>query len=173
MVLIVVMGVSGSGKTTMASALAQRLSLPFVEGDSLHPAENIRKMSAGIALTDDDRWPWLQKIGETLASSDLEGGLVVSCSALKRIYRDHLRSAAGVPILFIYMDGSRQLLQSRMAARSEHFMPSSLLESQLNTIEPPNEDESAIRIDCAWPLEKALDQATEFISSRIEAHPRP
>ena len=141
---VVVMGVSGSGKTTVGAALADALGLRFVDGDALHPAANVAKMAAGIPLDDADRAPWLDAVGAVLAA----GPVVVACSALKRVYRDRLRAAA--PDLdLVFLDGSRELLASRMAARPGHFMPASLLDSQLATLEPPTADEHPVTVDVA------------------------
>src|SRR6202012_3554777 len=140
--LIVVMGVAGSGKTTIASALAERLGVPFVEGDSLHPAANVKKMASGQPLTDEDRWPWLRAIGERMEVERATGhGVVVDCSALKRYYRDCLRSEVHGKMHFILLDGSRQLISDRMKKRKGHFMPPALLDSQFATLEPPTPDE--------------------------------
>lgn len=144
---VVVMGVSGSGKTTVGAALADALGLPFVDGDSLHPAANVAKMAAGIPLDDADRAPWLDAVGEVLAS----GPVVVACSALKRAYRDRLRAAAP-RLQLVFLDGSRALLASRMVARPGHFMPASLLDSQLDTLERPSADEGALSADIAAPV---------------------
>ncbi|WP_309710157.1 gluconokinase [Pseudolysinimonas sp.] len=140
---VVVMGVSGTGKTTIARALAEAINLPFVEGDDLHPDANIAKMAAGIPLTDLDRAPWLDRIAVELVRP-----VVVTCSALKRSYRDRLRVAAP-DLVLVYLHGSPQLLASRMAQRDGHFMPTSLLQSQLATLEEPASDEDAIAVDVA------------------------
>jgi len=143
---VVVMGVSGSGKTTVGAALAHALGLPFVDGDSLHPAANVAKMAAGIPLDDADRAPWLDAIGAVLAA----GPVVVACSALKRAYRDRLRAAAP-ELRLVFLDGSPSLLASRMAARPGHFMPTTLLDSQLATLERPEPDEHALTADIVEP----------------------
>lgn len=141
---IVVMGVSGSGKSTVGQLLATALALSFVDGDDLHPAENKRKMAAGIALNDLDRAPWLDAIAEVLA----RGSVVVACSALRRRYRDRLRAA--VPELrLVYLRGSRELLSERISGRKHHFMPVTLLDSQLATLEEPGAEESALTVDVA------------------------
>jgi gluconokinase len=145
---IVVMGVSGCGKTSVAEGLAAALTAAFIEGDSLHPAANVEKMSKGIPLTDDDRWPWLDTIGRAMAET-LQGGksVVVSCSALKASYRDRLRQAAGGSLAFLFLKGSRELLMDRMAARRGHFMPVSLLDSQLATLEDPSQEPGVVTVD--------------------------
>ncbi|WP_429818334.1 gluconokinase [Ensifer sp. B1-9] len=142
---IVVMGVSGTGKTSVGEAIAAACGYRFVEGDALHPEENIRKMSAGIPLTDADRWPWLKEIGRQLASGDAP--LVVSCSALKRSYRDLLRESAGKPIAFVYLHGDRDVLTGRMQRRTGHFMPASLLDTQLATLEDPVGEPLTVTVD--------------------------
>jgi gluconokinase len=145
--LYVVMGVSGSGKTAIGSALARSLGVEFVEGDDCHPLENVRRMASGIALTDEDRAPWLRSIAARLRTAKGAGlGLVVSCSALKRSYRDALRAEAG-ELRFIFLNGPRPLIAERLAGRSGHFMPSSLLDSQFTALDEPSPDEDAWECD--------------------------
>ena len=142
--LFIVMGVSGSGKTTIGARLARALGSEFVEGDDLHPPENVKRMTAGIPLTDDDRRGWLLAIAARLREAKRARiGLVVSCSALKRSYRDLLRSVGETEVRFVYLAGSRALLAERLAQRRGHFMPPSLLESQLSILEEPSPDEGA------------------------------
>ena len=142
--LYVIMGVCGAGKSLIGAKLARALDVEFVEGDSLHPPENVRRMAAGIPLTDDDRHGWLLAIAARLRDAKRAGaGLVISCSALKRRYRDLLRSAGDPAVRFVYLAGSRALLAERMANRRGHFMPPSLLDSQLATLEEPSPDEQA------------------------------
>src|SRR6267143_863097 len=142
--LYVIMGGSGSGKSLIGAMFARALDVEFVEGDDLHPPENVRRMAAGIPLTDDNRRGWLTKIADRLRDAKRAGrGLVVSCSALKRIYRDLLRSVAAADLRFVYLAGSRELLAERLANRRGHFMPPSLLESQLAILEEPSPDEHA------------------------------
>jgi gluconokinase len=151
------MGVSGSGKSSVGARLGQRLGLPFRDADEFHPAANIAKMTSGIPLTDDDRWPWLDAIGKALGAAD--GGMVVACSALRRIYRDRLTTTAGRPVLFVLLSGSRQTIGGRMGGRKGHFMPPSLLDSQFATLEPPSPDELAVSISVEPPLEAVVDAA--------------
>jgi gluconokinase len=145
--LVVVMGVSGSGKTTVGEEVARRLGVVYGEADDFHPRRNVEKMESGIPLDDQDRAPWLAAIGAWLAEHD-ELGAVATCSALKRAYRDTLRRAAPGTV-FLHLQGSRDLLAERMSARQGHFMPSSLLESQLDTLEPLQPDEDGIALDVA------------------------
>ena len=156
---IVVMGVSGCGKSSLGAALADRLDLPFHEGDALHPPANVAKMASGTPLSDDDRWPWLDRVAKVLHD---EGAAVVSCSALKRRYRDHIRSGAGGSVQFIHLWGSRDLLAARMAARPDHYMPVSLLDSQLATLEPPGPDE-ALTLDIAATPAVLLAAALDYL----------
>jgi gluconokinase len=142
--LYVIMGVSGSGKSLIGAMFARALDVEFVEGDDLHPPDNVERMAAGIPLTDNDRQGWLMAIAARLREAKRAGvGLVVSCSALKRIYRDLVRSVAAADVRFVYLAGSRELLAERMASRRGHFMPPSLLESQLAILEEPSPDEHA------------------------------
>ena len=156
----IVMGVSSCGKTTVGEELAKRLGVGFIEGDKLHPAANVIKMSAGVALTDEDRWPWLAEVGKALAGTR---GLIGSCSALKKIYRQRIIEAAGRPVAFVFLDGSRELLEKRIAARKGHFMPPSLLDSQLKTLEPPGADEWAVRLDIAQHVDEIVAEAAAFL----------
>jgi carbohydrate kinase (thermoresistant glucokinase family) len=144
----VIMGVAGSGKSVIGEQLARALDVPFVEGDDLHSSANKRRMAAGIPLTDDDRHGWLLAIAARLREAQRTGtGLVATCSALKRGYRDLLRSAGAADAQFVYLAGPRDLIAERLAQRQGHFMPLSLLESQFTTLEEPAPDESAWKID--------------------------
>ena len=147
--IFVVMGVSGCGKSTVGARLAEVLNLPFLEGDVLHPERNVARMAAGVALSDEDREGWLQALAERLRQAHLAGqGMVLSCSALKRAYRDILRS--GAPGLrFVYLHGEHALLAARMAARTGHYMPLSFLDRQLATLEPPGVDENVLAFEVA------------------------
>jgi gluconokinase len=141
---VIVMGVSGSGKSTTGALLAERLHCPFLEGDSFHDAAAVEKMRSGVPLTDDDRWPWLDRIGAALNAAIAENGLAVAaCSALRRSYRDRLRARIDVPTRFVLLDNDRDEIMRRMALRAGHYMPASLLESQLATLERPTADEPA------------------------------
>lgn len=144
---IVVMGVSGCGKSSVGLALAEALGARFIDGDDLHPEANKAKMAAGIPLNDDDRWPWLDLVGEALAESNT----VVACSALKRVYRERILAAAP-GTFFVHLHGTRELLAQRMNARPNHFMPVSLLDSQLNTLELLGADEPGVMLDIALPI---------------------
>ena len=147
------MGVSGCGKSTVGRALADALGVEFVEGDELHPPENVARMAAGMALTDAHRQGWLQTISHRLHDARTAGrGLVVSCSALKRIYRDLLRSGAS-DLRFVHLHGTADLLARRLASRRDHYMPASLLQSQLETLEAPGPDEAALTVDIAPPAQ--------------------
>jgi carbohydrate kinase (thermoresistant glucokinase family) len=153
-VTIVVMGVSGCGKSTVGRALAVALGLPFIEGDELHPPRNVALMASGTPLTDEDRLDWLHAVAAALAAA-ADTGAVVACSALKRSYRDLLRT--GAPALrFVHLTADPALLAERMRRRSGHYMPASLLQSQLDILEPPQADEAAITLDVAATPEQVL-----------------
>jgi gluconokinase len=155
--VIVVMGVSGCGKSTVGAALAAALGLEFVEGDAYHSAANVERMAAGIALTDTDRAGWLRALAAHIAQA-APRGVVVSCSALKRSYRDVLRGGCAA-LRFVWLDLSRAELEARMARRTGHYMPASLLDSQLVTLEPPQPDEDAIRVDGTRPAAALVAEA--------------
>ena len=157
------MGVSGCGKSTVGALLAQLLRCEFLEGDSLHPARNVARMAAGVALTDADRRDWLQALAQHLkAAHDADQGLVVSCSALKRSYRDGLRSASA-GLAFVHLHCGPALLGQRLAARTGHYMPASLLASQLETLEAPADDEHAITLDAHLAPELIASQAASWL----------
>lgn len=151
---IVVMGVSGSGKSTVGAALAQRLRVPFADADDFHPPANIAKMTAGEPLNDDDRYPWLEAIGEWLAQHG-DGG-VMSCSALKRKYRDQLRRRCP-DVEFLHLSGTPEVIGRRQASRPGHFMPASLLASQFATLEPLEPDERGTVIDVDQNIDSIVD----------------
>ena len=163
---LVVMGVSGSGKSTIAARVAERAGAAFVDADDLHPASNVAKMAAGIPLTDEDRMPWLREVGEVIARHPGQR-IVVACSALRRAYRDAIRERAR-DVLFAELDGTRELLAQRMRGRRQHFMPLTLLDSQLATLEPLQDDENGLRVDIAG----SPDQIADLILSRWLAEPR-
>ncbi|KDF02466.1 gluconate kinase [Mycolicibacterium aromaticivorans JS19b1 = JCM 16368] len=158
---IVVMGVSGSGKSTVGAALAQRLRVPFADADDFHPPANIAKMTAGQALDDEDRYPWLEAIGGWLAEHP--GGGVMSCSALKRAYRDQLRRHCA-NLKFLHLSGTEEVIARRQASRPGHFMPASLLASQFDTLEPLDADEDGISID----VDQSIDSIVDSYVSRAE-----
>ena len=152
------MGPCGCGKTTVGSALANRLGGVFIEGDDFHPQANRAKMSAGEPLSDADRWPWLDLIGDEIRRQSQSAEIVVlACSALKRSYRDRLRQVDPKTV-FVLLNGSRRLLMSRLAERQDHFMPPSLLESQMEALETPGEDERAVLVDVAQTPEDLIDE---------------
>lgn len=162
---IIVMGVSGSGKTSIAAGIAEKMGVSFIEGDSLHPASNVEKMSKGIPLDDADRMPWLDRIGADIAEAlARREGIVVSCSALKRIYRDRLRREAAGPLHFVYLEGSKALLTRRMGERKGHFMPPSLLESQLATLEVPTGEPGVVTVDIDNNIDAIVAAALEGLA---------
>jgi gluconokinase len=162
---IVVMGVSGSGKSTVGAAVAQRLRVPFADADDFHPAANIAKMSAGEALNDDDRRPWLETIGDWL-SGHPDGG-VMSCSALKRAYRDQLREHCQ-DVAFLHLAGTPEVIGRRQASRPGHFMPASLLASQFETLEPLASDERGVVINVDQDIDSIVD---EYVSLTQQEQP--
>ena len=157
---IVIMGVSGCGKSSVGEGLAARLGLSYRDGDDLHPPANVDKMRVGIPLTDADRWPWLDRVAQVLAT---DAPVIVGCSALRRAYRDRLRAGAGGPVRFIHLAGSREVIAGRMAARTGHYMPTSLLDSQFAALEPPGPDE-ALALDIDQPLEAIITAAAEGLT---------
>ncbi|MBA2934917.1 gluconokinase [Sphingomonas sp. CGMCC 1.13654] len=156
------MGVSGSGKSTVAMVLARRLGIPFCEGDDLHPPANVAKMRAGQPLDDTDRAPWLAALNDWM-HAHRDGG-VVSCSALRRRYRDRLRQGLEPPPAFVLLDPPRAVLERRMAARREHFMPASLLDSQLATLELPEADEHALRLEGDGPAGAMVKTTLDWLA---------
>ncbi|MFD5032604.1 gluconokinase [Streptomyces sp. NPDC058405] len=155
--VVVVMGVAGTGKTTVGPLLAAALGVPYAEGDDFHPPENIAKMSAGTPLGDVDRWPWLDAIG-TWAHGRAGLGGVVSSSALKRAYRDRLRAAAPEAV-FLHLTGDRPLIEQRMAERKGHFMPTALLDSQYAALENLADEEAGVAVDVSGTPEEITDRA--------------
>jgi gluconokinase len=163
--VVVVMGVSGSGKTTLGSRLADALAMPFEEGDSLHPPANIAKMKAGAPLTDADRAPWLDAVAGWIEGRAIDGrGGVVSCSALKRAYRDRLRRADAGGLFFVLLDPDAAVLRDRLVRRQHHFMPASLLDSQLATLERPTPDEGVLVLPGTDGVQASLGRALTWIN---------
>ena len=132
------MGVSGCGKTTVGAILGKRMALPFYDADTFHLASNIEKMSKGIPLGDEDRFPWLQNLSARIEQWEREGGAIVACSALKKIYRDILEEKVPGKVLFVYLHGSKEIIAQRMRGRTGHYMPAALLDSQFAALEPPD-----------------------------------
>ncbi|MGL4238498.1 gluconokinase [Tabrizicola sp.] len=151
---VVFMGVSGCGKSAVGAAVSKAIGVPYTDGDDLHPAANVEKMRAGTPLTDNDRWPWLDRVASTLRDA---APVMVGCSALKRAYRDRIRAGAGGPVTFIHLAGSREVIAARMSRRAGHYMPLSLLDSQFATLEPPGPDE-AVTVDIDQPLAAIVAQ---------------
>ncbi len=162
--LQVVMGVAGCGKSTVGKLWSQRIGANFLEGDDFHPSDNVNKMSRGQALTDDDRWPWLDMFATAMKEAD--GYVVGSCSALKQSYRQRIQSAAGEPVLFIYLDGSPSLIGERLAGRRGHFMHPGLLQSQFDTLELPSAEESAVAVDINQSAESIVDGIEHSIRAK-------
>ncbi|WP_030812622.1 gluconokinase [Streptomyces sp. NRRL F-2799] len=161
--VVVVMGVAGTGKTTIGPLLAARLGVPYAEGDDFHPQANIDKMSAGTPLEDADRWPWLDAIGRWAHGRAGLGG-VVSSSALKRSYRDRLRAEAP-GVVFVHLTGSRELIEGRMSQRQGHFMPTALLDSQFATLQPLQADEAGVAVDVSGSPEEITERAAEALAA--------
>lgn len=159
---VVIMGVSGTGKTSLGLALSDRLGIPYLDGDDLHPEANVAKMAAGIPLTDGDRWPWLDIVAQTLA---VRAPVILGCSALRRAYRDRLRAGAGGRVDFLHLTGPREVIAARMQARQGHYMPPALLDSQFATLEPPGPDE-AVALDITLPLADLVGIAAAALQGR-------
>ncbi len=160
------MGVSGSGKSTIASKLAERLGWWFEDGDRFHPASNVAKMSAGHPLSDEDRWPWLQAIADEIGRVCEAGDhVVIACSALKRAYRDVLLRSR-TDVRFVFLDGGKELIAERLARRKGHFMPPGLLDSQFKTLQPPQADEHPIRVSIDAPVETIVNNIVSQIRTR-------
>lgn len=168
--IIVVMGPSGAGKSALGRVLAERLDASFLDGDDLHPPQNRARMTAGIPLTDADRWPWLDAVGIAAAKMATESKVVVACSALRRSYRERLEAASGRRIFFLFLDAEAALLRRRILERPGHFMPASLVQSQLETLEPPGTGEWSVRLDASASLEALADQAMRAIAD-ADLHP--
>jgi gluconokinase len=169
---LIVMGVSGCGKSTMAAALGEHLGLQMVDGDDLHLPESVAKMRSGIALEDADRWPWLDRIGDYLAQAEGHGR-VVACSALKRVYRERIRAQAG-DVCFVFLDGDFELIDQRMRQRPGHYMPAGLLDSQFRTLEKPQADETdVIRLPITEPVQDMVTQALAALQARTSSRLHP
>lgn len=163
--IIVMMGICGSGKTTLGRRLAERLGIPFVEGDDYHPRENVAKMAVGTPLTDADRWPWLHRLGAAMGEWAAKGqDTVVSCSALRREYRDHLRAAAP-DVRFVFLEGAVELVRERMARRHDHFMPVALIDSQIAALEDPRGEPGVIAVSIAASPEHIVDELAGTLSA--------
>lgn len=166
---VVVMGVSGSGKSTIGVKLADRLRARFVDSDDLHSEANREKMRHGIPLTDDDRMPWLTAVGETIRDELAEGRtIVVACSALRRRYRDRITRAANSPVVFLHLTGPRDIIAGRLTRRTEHFMPGSLLDSQFETLEPLEPDERGIRVENHGEPDAIVRRAVELLATIVD-----
>jgi len=163
---IIVMGVCGCGKSTVAQYLAERLQAECKDGDELHPAKNIERMSAGLALTDEDRLPWLRAVAAFASEKTAHGGIcVIACSALKKQYREVLNSAGKV--LYVYLDGSRALIEARMSQRENHFMPESLIQSQFAALEVPDSaGEQVVAVD----ISASVDAVIASAEAQVRAH---
>ena len=162
------MGPCGCGKSTVGAALGARFGVPFLDADDYHPPANVAKMSQGIPLDDDDRWPWLTALGEAMRDrAEDTGGVIAGCSALKRSYREHLARTIGLPVVFLLLDGSREALWARMTARKDHYMPPSLLDSQLAALERPAADEPAVILSIEGELDPLLDEAAAVLESGL------
>lgn len=167
MTVVVVMGVSGSGKTTVAAGIARQEGWELLEGDTFHPPSNVAKMKAGIPLTDEDRWPWLRAIAERVDALRADGrSVAVACSALKRAYRKVLIGGRPDSVL-IYLRGAKQLIRDRMEARTGHFMPPALLDSQFATLEEPGPDENPIAIGIEGTPEETIRLAIQHLEERL------
>jgi gluconokinase len=162
---LIVMGVSGSGKSTIAASLARRLGWTFEDGDRFHPASNVAKMAAGHPLTDEDRWPWLQAIADEIDRVCAAGGhVVIACSALKRVYRNLLVHGRS-DVRIVFLKGTKALIAGRLAQRKHHFMPPGLLDSQFKTLEPPESDEHVITA----PIDATVEAIVEDIVCQLRA----
>lgn len=162
-VMLVVMGVSGSGKSTVAAQVAGRIGAIYVDGDDLHPPENVAKMRSGTPLTNSDRWPWLDRVARELVDKRAQQqGIIVACSALKRAYRDRLREGTGGNVRFIFLDASFEVIDARLAKQIHHFMPEALLRSQFATLQRPSADEIDV-------VTVQVDQSPEQVTADIVA----
>ena len=164
--IVIVMGVSSSGKSTVGQSIARRLHVPFLDGDGYHPNANVEKMRAGTPLTDEDRWPWLERLALALReAADRKDASVGACSALRRAYRDFLTEKAGEPITFVYLDGSREVIGERMARRQHEYMPTSLLDSQFATLEVPD---PAMENVLVLPVTDSVEKITQAVTKSLD-----
>jgi len=169
---VIVMGVSGSGKSTLGTMIAAATGRPFLEGDSYHAADAVAKMRSGTPLTDADRWPWLDRLATAIdAAARRDGFVVAACSALKRSYRDRLLNGIGVPVRFVLLRTDREALAGRVAGRPGHYMPASLLDSQLATLEPPGADEPAIILDGGETPDRLCGQVFAWLDGAVPPLP--
>lgn len=164
MTRLVLMGVAGCGKSSIGAALSVALQVPYVDGDDLHPAANVEKMRQGIPLTDSDRWPWLGRVADCLQDN---APVIVGCSALKRAYRDHIRAGVRGKVSFVHLSGSRDVIAARMAGRTGHYMPLSLLDSQFAALERPGPDE-AVTVDIDQPMADIVAQILVALKGEVE-----
>ena len=163
------MGVAGSGKSTLAAAIAERLGAVFVEADGLHSSDAKARMAAGISLTDDDRWPWLARVATRIREEHAAGdAVVVACSALRRSYREALRRDGGADLDFVHLDGSETRLAERIGQRTGHFMPATMLSSQLATLEPLGDDERGHVVSIELPIDEAADLAVRLLQFHLD-----
>lgn len=161
------MGVAGSGKSTLGATLARALNCPFLEGDDFHAPEAVARMRAGTPLTDDDRWPWLDRLGRAISAEVAAHGIAVAtCSALRRAYRDRLQEVIPARVSFVLLDADPDELSRRLRERQHHYMPPSLLVSQLDTLERPQSDEAAITVDARRPPAALCEQIVAWLSDR-------
>jgi gluconokinase len=162
--ILIVMGVASSGKSVVGKAIARRLHAPFLDGDGFHPSANKEKMRSGIPLVDDDRWPWLGSLARALHESAEQKGVAVgACSALKRSYREFLLKEAGEPILFVFLDGTEEVIGNRMAVRTHEYMPLTLLASQFATLEVPAADENVLTLPVTLSIEAIAERAVKAV----------
>ena len=164
--IVIVMGVSGAGKTRIGRDVAKRMGWTFIEGDDLHTEANRQKMAAGTPLTDDDRWPWLARIADAAREIEAAGGsVVIACSALKQVYRDRLRTA-GAEVRFVHLAGDTDIIARRMTARRNHYMPPGLLESQIATLEVPSEDERVMSFDVSARAQSTVAGVVRWLKDK-------